>query len=105
MSRDNATVILDTTDPDRDAEDDDGLVAAGAGPDISDPYAMSELIPPTYRTPEATAARQAQLEREDIAAGNAYRTARLDGADRPFASRAAGIARRAARAAGAGGRI
>ena len=99
MSRDNATVILDTTDPDRDAEDD-GSPAAGAGPDISDPYAMSELIPPTYRTPEATAARQAQLEREDIAAGNAYRTARLDGADRPFASRAAGIARRAARAAG-----
>lgn len=108
MSRDNATVILDTTDPDRDAEDDGGPgpgAAAGAGPDISDPYAMSELIPPTYRTPEATAARQAQLEREDIAAGNAYRTARLDGADRPFASRAAGIARRAARAAGAGGRI
>ena len=102
MSRDNATVILDTTDPDRDAEDDG---PAGAGPDISDPYAMSELIPPTYRTPEAAAARQAQLEREDIAAGNAYRTARLDGADRPFASRAAGIARRAARAAGAGGRI
>lgn len=98
MSCDNATVILDTTDPDRDAEDD--VAAAGAGPDISDPYAMSELIPPTYRTVAETVARQAQLEREDVAAGNAYRTARLDGADRLYASRAAGIARRAARAAG-----
>ena len=85
MPTDNATVILDTTDP--DLGDDDS-------------FDMSELIAPPYRTAEETAARQAQLEREDIAASNAYRTARLNGADKAAASHAAGVARRTARIAG-----
>ena len=94
MPADNATLILDTTDPDFADVDD----AASADP--GDPYGMSELNPPPYRTADEAAARQAQLEREDIAAGNAYRTARLDGMDKAAASHAAGVARHAARVAG-----
>ncbi len=92
MPTDNATVILDTTDPD-----------FGGDADPADPFGMSELIPPTYRTAEDAAQRRARLEREDIAAGNAYRAARLNGAGKNAARRAAGAARRAARVAGGHG--
>lgn len=79
-----------------------GWRADNMGPDFGDDdsFDMSELIAPPYRTAEETAARQAQLEREDIAAGNAYRTARLNGMDKAAASHAAGVARHAARVAG-----
>jgi hypothetical protein len=91
---DSATVILDTTDPDFVGDD---------AVDPADPFGMSELIPPTYRTAEDAAQRRARLEREDIAAGNAYRAARLNGAGKNAARRAAGAARRAARIAGGHG--
>jgi len=61
MPADNATVILDTTDP--DFNDDDEVV------DPADPYRMSELIPPTYRArpaePEVTAL-DARIARQAI---------------------------------------
>ncbi len=95
MPTDNATIILDTTDPDFGGDADEVNPA--------DPFGMSELIPPTYRTAEDVAQRRAQLEREDIAAGDAYRAARLNGAGKNAARRAAGAARRAARVAGGHG--
>mgnify|MGYP000057633414 CR=1 FL=1 len=97
MPTDNATVILDTTDPDFGGDADADEV------NPADPFGMSELIPPTYRTAEDAAQRRAQLEREDIAAGDAYRAARLNGAGKNAARRAAGAARRAARVAGGHG--
>ena len=99
MPTDNATIILDTTDPDFAGDADE----AADPVDPADPFGMSELIPPTYRTAEDAAQRRAQLEREDIAAGDAYRAARLNGAGKNAARRAAGAARRAARIAGGHG--
>ncbi len=80
MSRDNATVILDTTDP--DFGDDDEVV------DPADPYRMSELIPPTYRAkpvePEV-AALDARIARQAVDAAF-----KLDSFERQLARAARG---------------